>query len=207
MAKSLKLKTKDKELLASLKDFFRSILEMDEIEAILVPQRLPMKNMVMPTLVSDPDRLDGVDPLSPAFPMNAAKVVSKLTRKPAGAKIAAVLRPCEIRAFVELVKLKQGTLDDLVIIGMDCLGAFKNTDYFQFADGDGSESTQTFIQKAIGGQNVTFGSVELATASGQRPAGLGGGSGRKPDRIRHPDGRPPFERRGSENRPGTSFDH
>ena len=63
-----------------LKDII-AILGMDEISAILIPQRLPMKNMVMPTLVSDPGRLDGIDPLSPAFPMNAAKAVSKLTRK------------------------------------------------------------------------------------------------------------------------------
>ena len=50
MAKSLKLETKEKELLTALKDFFRSILAMDEISAVLIPHRLPMKNMVMPTL-------------------------------------------------------------------------------------------------------------------------------------------------------------
>jgi formate dehydrogenase subunit beta len=164
MTKSLKLETKDKELLASLKDFFGSILEIDDIGAILVPQRLPMKNMVMPTLVSDPERLDGIDPLSPAFPMNAAKVVSKLTRKPMGSKVAAVLRPCEIRAFVELVKLKQGSMDELVIIGMDCLGAYQNTDYFQFVGEDVMASTQTFFQKAIEGKGAALDNVDLAAA-------------------------------------------
>ena len=88
------------ELRESLQEFFRSILEIDEIHGILAPQLLPMKNMVMPVLISDPERLDGIDPLSPAFPMNGAKIVSKLTRKPIGRKVAVVLRPCEIRAFV-----------------------------------------------------------------------------------------------------------
>ena len=109
MFNSLKLETKAAELLKSLQNFLRSILELDEISAILVPKLLPMKNMVMPLLISDPEQVDGVDPLSPAFPMNASRIVSKLTRKPMGGKIAIVLRPCEIRAFIELVKLKDIT--------------------------------------------------------------------------------------------------
>ena len=123
MSNSLKLETKNTELLGSLQNFFRSILELDEISAILAPKFLPMKNMVMPVLISDPEQLDGVDPLSPAFPMNASKIVSRLTRKPIGGKIAVVLRPCEIRAFIELVKLKQGRTNEIILIGVDCLGA------------------------------------------------------------------------------------
>jgi len=90
--------------------------------------------------------------------------VSRLTRKPMGGKVVAVLRPCEIRAFVELVKLKQGSMDELVIIGMDCLGAYKNTDYFQFAGKDVTASTQNFFQKAIEGKGAAIGNVDLAPA-------------------------------------------
>jgi formate dehydrogenase subunit beta len=124
MAISAKINVKDQDILSSLRDFFRSILQLEDVSAILVPQRLPMKNVVMPTLVTDPERLDGVDPLAPIFPVNTAKVVSRLTRKPTGGKVAVVLRSCEIRAFIELVKLKQGYMDEIVIIGIDCLGAY-----------------------------------------------------------------------------------
>ena len=168
MAKSLKLETKDKELPECLQDFLKSILETDEISAILVPQLLPMKNMVMPVLVSDPDRMVGVDPLSPAFPMNAAKIVSRLTRKPTGAKIAAVMRPCEIRAFVELVKLKQGQMDDLIIIGSDCLGAYANKDYFKFVQAVPQESTPKFYQSVLAGQGAALEGVDLVLARGSR---------------------------------------
>ena len=48
--------------------------------------------------------------------------------------IAAVMRPCEIRAFVELVKLKQGSTEEVLLIGIDCMGAYGNTDYARFAD-------------------------------------------------------------------------
>jgi formate dehydrogenase subunit beta len=164
MVKALKLETKDTELLESLQNFFRSILEIDEISAILVPQRLPMKNMVMPALISDPDRLEGVDPLSPAFPMNAAKIVSKLTRKSIGSKVAIILRPCEIRAFIELVKLNQGRMDEIIIVGIDCLGTYKNTDYFQFVGRNGKESTQCFYQNVLSGNGATLENIELASA-------------------------------------------
>ncbi|MCP3951239.1 MAG: formate dehydrogenase, partial [Desulfobacterales bacterium] len=132
MVKMATIEVKDQNLLGTLQGFLKSILEREEISAILAPWRLPMKNMVMPTLVTDPQQLDRVDPLSPAFPLNGAKVVSRLTRKTSGSKVATVMRPCEIRAFIELVKLNQGRIEDLVIIGIDCLGAYRNTDYFRW---------------------------------------------------------------------------
>ncbi|MBW2606918.1 MAG: 4Fe-4S dicluster domain-containing protein [Deltaproteobacteria bacterium] len=164
MAISAKINVKDQDLLSSLKDFFRSILQLEDVSAILVPQRLPMKNVVMPTLVTDPERLDGVDPLAPIFPANTAKVVSRLTRKPAGGKVAVVLRSCEIRAFIELVKLKQGYMDEVVIIGIDCLGAYKNTDYFKFVGEDVTESTKKFYQSVLSGKEAAMDDVDLATA-------------------------------------------
>jgi formate dehydrogenase subunit beta len=164
VAKTWKLEIKNHDPLTSLKEFFRSILKADSVDAILVPWRLPMKNRVMPTLVTDPERLDGVDPFSPAFPVNTARIVSRLTRKQMGGKVAAVLRPCEIRAFIELVKLKQGRMEELIIVGMDCLGAYKNTDYFRFAGEDAAASTRKFLEKAIEGKGAAFENVDLAPA-------------------------------------------
>jgi len=164
MATIWKFGTKDQTLSGSLQQLLRSILEMEEISAILVPRRLPMKNMVMPMLVSDPQQLDGVDPLSPAFPMNTAKIVSRLTRKPMGGKVVVVLRPCEIRAFVELVKLKQGLPDEIVIMAIDCLGAYKNSDYFKFVGTDVEASTQRFYQSVLSGRGAALDTVDLAEA-------------------------------------------
>ena len=164
MGITAKIDVKDQELLASLHDFFRSILELEDVSAILTPQKLPMKNMVMHTLVTDPERLNGVDPLAPCFPLNVARVVARLTRKPIGGKVAAVLRPCEIRAFIELVKLKQGTVDDIVLIGIDCLGAYRNTDYFRFVGEDVAASTGSFYQSALMGKTTVIEDIDLAPA-------------------------------------------
>jgi formate dehydrogenase subunit beta len=164
MAITATIDVNEQDLLASLKTFCVNLLAQDTIRAILVPQRLPMKSMVMPTLVTDPDRLDGVDPLSPAFPMNGAKVLSKLTRRPSGGKIAAILRPCEIRAFIELVKLKQARMEDVVLIGMDCLGAYGNTDYLKFAGDDAETATRRFCASVLAGQGAALEGADLAPA-------------------------------------------
>jgi len=162
--KTAKINVKDGDLLTTLRDFFRSILQLEDISAILVPQHLPAKNVVMPTLVTDPKQLNGTDPLAPVFPLNAAKIVSRLTRKPMGAKVAVVLRPCEIRAFVELVKLKQGRIEEVVLVGIDCLGAFKNGDYLQIAGEKETGFTSRFYKDALSGKKLTFEGFDLAPA-------------------------------------------
>jgi formate dehydrogenase subunit beta len=152
MAKTAHMEVKDKNILDALRSLLSVVLNLDDISEVLVPWRLPMKNMVMPTLITDAARLAGADPISPAFPINSARIVSKLTRKASGGKIAAVMRPCEIRAFIELVKLNQGQKDDLVIIGTDCLGACQNRDFFKWAGDDIEESTNKFYSSAISGE-------------------------------------------------------
>jgi len=164
MAITAKIDVKDKDVLGALQGFFKKILESEEIKAILVPQHLALKNMVMPTLVTDPNQLSGVDPLAPAFPMNAGKIVSRLSRKPMGAKIAAVLRPCEARAFVELVKLKQARTDEVILIGVDCLGAFQNKDYFQLAGQNSMDATVNYYQSVLQGKSLETGGLDPAPA-------------------------------------------
>ncbi len=151
-------------LLTSLRAFFKQVLELDPISALFIPQRLPMKNMVMPALVTDPEKLVTCDPLAPAFPLNAARVVARMTRRPTGQKIAVVLRPCEMRAFVELVKLKQGLTEEIVLIGIDCLGANANKDYFMFIETTGEDSTAAFLQTALGKKAGPADDFQLAPA-------------------------------------------
>jgi formate dehydrogenase subunit beta len=164
MAITATIDVSQQDLLASLKTFCTNLLAQETIKAILVPQRLPMKSMVMPTLITDAAHLNGVDPLSPAFPMNGAKVLAKLTRRPSGGKIAAILRPCEIRAFIELVKLKQARTEDVVLIGLDCLGAFRNTDYFRYAGDDAEAATRRFYEARLSGQGGALDGVEATAA-------------------------------------------
>jgi formate dehydrogenase (coenzyme F420) beta subunit len=164
MTKSVKIDVKDQDLLGPLRALFKTILEQQDINAILAPWRLATKKMIMPTLLTDPAQMAQVDPLSPAFPMNSAKIVSRLTRKPSGGSIAAVMRPCEIRAFVELVKLKQARSDALILIGMDCLGAVGNRDYLNWTKENGDPVTNQFAREVLAGKTPDLGGAELTEA-------------------------------------------
>ncbi len=149
MATCVKLKVNNKDLIATLQEFFRSVVASPIIDQILVPVRPDNGSMPMPTLIDDPELLAAADPLAPSFPLNNAKMACRLTRTDPGGEIAAVMRPCEIRAFVELVKLKQGSFDRLLIIGTDCLGAFQNRDYLKFVAEHGKDSSRKFYSQAL----------------------------------------------------------
>ncbi|BBO82192.1 hypothetical protein DSCO28_27580 [Desulfosarcina ovata subsp. sediminis] len=135
MTQAVSIPIQDHDLLTGMRSFLTAIMEKSGIDAMLVPARLSVKNRIMPMLVSDPACLTEADPLSPAFPVNAAQQLTRLTRQPAGGRLAAVLRPCEVRAFNELVKLNQGRREDVLIISLDCPGALSNNDFRTFADG------------------------------------------------------------------------
>jgi formate dehydrogenase subunit beta len=161
MAGTYRLEVANGDIVAGLRGFLKELLATGAVRALLVPRHLPMKSLVMPTLVTEPDRMEGADPLAPCFPMNAARIASRLARKPMGARWAAVLRPCETRALVELVKLKQARLEELVLVSIDCLGAFQNKDYIRFAGEDPPASTADFVRRSLAGEALE---PELAPA-------------------------------------------
>ena len=150
--------------LAAARTFFKAFLETQKDRSLLVPLRSVHTNTVMPTLVTDPDLLEQADPFSPAFPLNGARLVSRLTKKGAGEPMAVFLRPCELRAFVELVKIKQASRDNLVIISSDCPGAFPNTAFREKGAAGQDDYTQTFLDKRLGSDLTDTMDDAIATA-------------------------------------------
>lgn len=124
------------DVLAAIRDFLKRLLEEDVVEAVLVPMDTPAGSVV-PALVADPDALDEADPLAPVMTVNIARAVAPVSvREPRG-RIAAVLRPCEMRALVELVKLQQASLEDVMTIAVDCSGTYTGTDYEEMRADEG----------------------------------------------------------------------
>ena len=152
MTQAIRITIDNHDRLGGIRDFLGTLMRKTDLDAMLVATRLAVKNRIMPALISDPERLTEADPLSPAFAVNAAQQLARLTRQPAGGRLAAVLRPCEIRAFNELVKLNQGRREDVVIVGLDCPGALSNTDFRAFADRHDSldAATGAFWDQTVG---------------------------------------------------------
>jgi formate dehydrogenase subunit beta len=123
------VEVKDGDVLAALREFLRRLLEAQVVEALLVPLELPSGDAVAPTLIKDPERLATANPLAPVMMANSANLVSRLTRLGSREKVGVVLRSCEMRALIELVKLQQASLDNLVTLGIDCLGTYEVTQH------------------------------------------------------------------------------
>lgn len=107
----------------TIQGFLKSLLTSGIVEALLVPMRTP-SGTIAPALVTNPEFLASADPLAPAMPVNAGDLAAKLSARSPKPKLGAVLRSCEARALIELVKLQQASLDDAVIIAVDCAGTF-----------------------------------------------------------------------------------
>jgi formate dehydrogenase subunit beta len=129
MATTAKIEVQEQDPLAAIQELCRSILKSGDIQALLLPMRLPEQGSIMPALLTDPAEMEQADPLAPCFALNSAKLVSRLTKGEVRGRIGAVLRPCEVRAFVELVKLNQGNMDYVLLISADCFGALPNVQY------------------------------------------------------------------------------
>jgi len=126
----------DGDVRGALVGVLRAVLAGGMVDALLVPLRHPAGDALAPALVKDPALLDLADPLAPVLPLNGARLVSMLTQRPPRPRIAAVLRNCEIRALVELVKLQQASLEGLVLIGVECTGTYEVQDYARIARGE-----------------------------------------------------------------------
>lgn len=124
MARGVLREYSGKVLAEALQDFWQELLERGIFRAILLPMEVE-GGLVAPGLLTDPDRARKSQALCPYMPVNAARVLQMMTKTvPPSERVAAVLRPCEARALVELAKLKQIALDNLVAISIDCPGTY-----------------------------------------------------------------------------------
>jgi formate dehydrogenase subunit beta len=144
---NITLPVENNDVPAALRGFLKRLMDEGIVDAILVP--LQNGGSVSPALVTDSAMLNATraDPLMPLMPINSARAVSALTGKHSPTKLGAVLRPCEIRALVELVKLQQASLDDVTLIGIDCPGTCE-LDEFLTSNSWNAENLSTYLAAA-----------------------------------------------------------
>ena len=150
------VEVKDGDVLAALREFLRQLLESRIVDALLVPVELPSGDAIAQTLIKDPEKLERANPLASVMMVNSANLVSNLTRLGNREKVGVVLKSCEMRALIELVKLQQASLDNLVTIGIDCLGTYEVTDYAEMSKeaGDGAGPSAEQLQAAKEGKVI-----------------------------------------------------
>ena len=163
-------------------NFIKQALSQGCFDAVLIPARVPTGDSFAYFLVQNESFLEGASPLSPIMPVQGARAISRLTRRGKGKKrIAAVIRPCEARATIELAKLGQVDLENMILITVDCPGVIPLSDYFE----DPTKGNEVFKHasqdwnskpmrpvcricdefSACGGEDIHVGTLETSSAS------------------------------------------
>ena len=150
------------DVLTAVRGFLQKLLEHGVVEALFVPLEAD-GGTITPALVTDPARLNQANPLTPIMPINSARAISALTGKHVPAQLGAVLRSCEIRALVELVKLQQATLEGVTLIGVDCPGTYELTEYME-KQSEGHINLTDYLAAAKEGREPTFEGLALRQA-------------------------------------------
>lgn len=129
-------------------DFLRQAMEKGLTDALLLPVKVPKGDSFAWILMNDISLLDDdAVPIAPVMPVQGAKALRSLTRKDTGnLTVIAVMRPCEIRAAIELSKLGQVNPDNLILASYDCPGAIPLQDYVNDPAGSVKNFTQ-MLQK------------------------------------------------------------
>ena len=97
----------------TIKDILLFLLENKKVSSIFALSKVHNNNYAY-TLITNKELLNDITPTFPLMPANAGKMISRLTMIEAvKSPVAVVLRPCELRALFELVKLEQAKLDNL----------------------------------------------------------------------------------------------
>lgn len=118
---------------SAIQDLLWRLMEQEIVHGLLVPLQAYPHEAPAPTLIKTRERLDKANPLAPLMTLNSAKIVGLLLAQESGKRLAAVVRPCEARALVELAQRDQIDLEALITVSIDCLGSHDEDDYEQRA--------------------------------------------------------------------------
>lgn len=129
--------------LARLRDFVKAIWYQDQLESVLAPQYAMLPAVPGAHLLDDPEQLERFNPFKPLMNLNAAALLPDHLRKDDQAHLGALLRPCEMRALVEMTKHNGFRADRLLTFSFDCLGTYPLAEYAWRVERKGGDESLT----------------------------------------------------------------
>jgi formate dehydrogenase subunit beta len=124
---SVKTQIKD-----AINDVLKKAMDKGIFDAVLIPMRVPAGDSFVYVLIKDKALLKEACFLPPIMSVQGANAVSSITRLGKGnMKIAAVMRPCELRATNELAKIDQVNVENITLVSMDCPGVMPSLDFIE----------------------------------------------------------------------------
>lgn len=117
-----------KEIRSLLIDLMKNALSSGAVSSVMIPSR-GAENSFPWILAYDVSALDKAEPVPPVMSVQGAKALASFTQSTEKEKMLAVMRPCEARAAIELSKLEQIDLNNIILLTMDCPGAVPLSDF------------------------------------------------------------------------------
>lgn len=109
---------------AALDDFLGRLMHASGAQRLLAPVEV-QPGVVSPHVFRAGEDLRRINPLLPLMQANAAATLWAAAQEAPSSLMVAVLRPCEVRAAVELAKHGKLNLDSLILVGVDCLSTYE----------------------------------------------------------------------------------
>lgn len=107
------------------KALLKYLLEKNKVKGVITLNTINANQGICYSLITKPEELKDAVPLLPFMPANGGKLLSRLTLRGALADpIAVVAKPCELRAFIELLKRNQGSIENYLFISQTCPGVY-----------------------------------------------------------------------------------
>ncbi len=117
-------------------DFLAAWWQSIGLQALLAPIEAVDRSGVVTQPIEQLRDIERINPFAPLMLSNAAALVNAFVRDRAGQRLAVMLRPCELRALIELRKRHRvGAVDEalanhtLVVIGVDCVATYPPDEY------------------------------------------------------------------------------
>jgi len=123
--------------LGAVREVLHTLWMTANLECILAPQN-GTGQTTGPVIFSDPEQIAHINPFTPLMPINAAQLVPVLLNQ--GSRVAAVLRPCELRTLISMVNLNRLDTENLITICVDCLGTLPADEFEWRAQRKGSRN-------------------------------------------------------------------
>jgi formate dehydrogenase (coenzyme F420) beta subunit len=124
MMKPTWIRKTDGDPLSATRQLLFDLWRLVDLQGILAPVYKTSYQGVGPELIEDPDHLKIVDPYCPFVSLNSAIAVEQLVKNHPLGRFGVVLRSCEARALQQMVLDDRLSVENLFIIGVDCLGSF-----------------------------------------------------------------------------------
>lgn len=115
--------------LTGLRKFLSSWWINYQLDAMLAPIELDTNASPTTQSIMDPINVGHVNPFAPFMPYNAAIQARKFVREHPGVRLALMLRPCELRTYIEQQKRDPLQDAEVLLIGVDCLGTYTQQEY------------------------------------------------------------------------------